>query len=314
MYGIEQKIINFFKNKKSDGLTTKNVVENTDDKNEKNVEVSTSNEEKENKENSTDGAYEQLIKNLGGYNQELQKLTGKETENAPEILSDEEIEEKVANEVDVEYDAKYKTLDDKLTSQKEKLKLQDEAHSQNAKEKNNANIEDYKQAKIDINDNAIKKGISRSSIVDEMLGKANLQFIDETNKLKSELERKLKENSQSLDDAKREYQTATQNLDVKKAVDLKNQIEKAKENQKKEIKNYYEKSWKALDNFGEISSDSEDGKKALDVFGKIISETLAYYATMPIDEARESFKNDETIKALLGKYAQSIENYLNANL
>ena len=307
MYGIEDKIIKWIKGKKADSVTVKKASNEKDEEKEVQTEQKSTQTEKSSDSKMT---YDKLIDNLTTYNKKLEELSPSEDKlKPPTSLTDSQITNKVTLELDNKYKDSYDDLKNKKLDEQQKAIKQSELIKEEADKKQSANQENYNEKVEVAKNNAIKNGVSRSSIVTSALAVIDEQYRNNIKEIKSNLQKELQKNQDKIKTAQDEYKNAVNDLDVKKAVELKQGVEKMKNEQQKMLEDYYKNSTN-LGTYNAINANGEINQEMIDVYEKIIKDTLTYYTSMPADKARESFEGDLKIKELLGNYAKTIEMYL----
>ena len=307
MYGIEDKIIKWIKGKKADSVTVKKASNEKDEEKDVQTEQKSTQTEKSSDSKMT---YDKLIDNLTTYNKKLEELSPSEDKlKPPTSLTDSQITNKVTLELDNKYKDSYDDLKNKKLDEQQKAIKQSELIKEEADKKQSANQENYNEKVEVAKNNAIKNGVSRSSIVTSALAVIDEQYRNNIKEIKSNLQKELQKNQDKIKTAQDEYKNAVNDLDVKKAVELKKGVEKMKNEQQKMLEDYYKNSTN-LGTYNAINANGEINQEMIDVYEKIIKDTLTYYTSMPADKARESFEGDLKIKELLGNYAKTIEMYL----
>ena len=307
MYGIEDKIIKWIKGKKADSVTVKKASNEKDEEKDVQTEQKSTQTEKSSDSKMT---YDKLIDNLTTYNKKLEELSPSEDKlKPPTSLTDSQITNKVTLELDNKYKDSYDDLKNKKLDEQQKAIKQSELIKEEADKKQSANQENYNEKVEVAKNNAIKNGVSRSSIVTSALAVIDEQYRNNIKEIKSNLQKELQKNQDKIKTAQDEYKNAVNDLDVKKAVELKQGVEKMKNEQQKMLEDYYKNSTN-LGTYNAINANGEINQEMIDVYEKIIKDTLTYYTSMPADKARESFEGDLKIKELLGNYAKTIEMYL----
>jgi hypothetical protein len=310
MYGIEEKIIKWIKGKKADKVTAKKAsnVEDGANDSENSQTQQTSTQTK--KTSDSKMTYDKLIENLTSYNKKLEELSPSEEElKPPTSLTDSQIKNQVTLEVDSKYNDDYDALKNDLIKTTEEIKNEYGESVEKANKKQEENTANYKESIEKAKNDALKKGVSRSSIVTSALAVIDEQYRNNIKEIKSNLQKELQKNQDKIKTAQDEYKNAVNDLDVKKAVELKQGVEKIKKEQQKMLEDYYKNSTN-LGTYNAINANGEINQEMIDVYEKIIKDSLTYYTSMPADKARESFEGDLKIKELLGNYAKTIEMYL----
>lgn len=301
MYNLSEKIVQYLKKYKDKGVI-----------------VPASLVEEEEKQKTVDEAEikrEELKKQLKTLNDELQGKKGvelSEMEYTP--LSKEQIEDKAKEGVEEKYELKKNKLDGELTKSISDLTSNSDelvVQSKTAKK----TLEDmYKEAENAVGENAIKRGISRSSIVAEQLKDLSVEKIKDTLSIDGNLASELKKNSDKIESLKADYRTAINELDLQKAIEITenvNELTKAQEEKIDEVLKYnntVKRQQAELDSKIEPPSEVEASK----IKGQIIKQAVEYYSELPKNERLTAFDNDDEILKLLGSQAGSVRNYIKA--
>lgn len=267
----------------------------------------------ENEVSKRDALKNDLIKLNDKLNQNQQKSELVEMEYTP--LTEEEIKEKATDGLDEKYQLKADELQDTLNSQKQSLEQSEKLARELADSKKQTITEEYLNFEKQLESSAIKRGIARSSIVQEQLKELGVQKIKDLLLVDDEVANKLKENSDKLSEYEKEYEKAVKSLDVEKAIEVKEKIDKITEKQNQKIEevlkynNTLKKQQVELDAMIKENSISEEEKTKINM--EIFEKAYAYYMSLPREEALKQIKSDTEIRSLLGSNYDLLIKYLN---
>lgn len=249
-------------------------------------------------------------------NSDLEGKSGKISleEMTYEPLTKEEIEQKAKLGVEEKYELKKNALDseyeDALKTQEEKVNSV--LSSANAKKEEISNLYDDLEEKLGAN--AIKRGISRSTIVSEQIRNLSTEKIKDLLKVDDSVASELKINEDKIEGLKKDYQTAVNSLNIEKAVEISDNIEKLTKEQNDKIEevlkynNTLKKEEASVNNNVKPATEIEISR----IKNEILKQAINYYSKLPKDERLSAFENDEDIKKLLGDQATLVERYIKA--
>lgn len=295
MFGIEDKILKLLKNKKSNDSVVNKESEKA---------TLTSNENKDNNEGekSVISSRDELLDEIREYNKKINISGG---DKMPQnYVSDRELTNKATEEIDKKYQRDEDIINEKLNKAEEKKELKDEKINLNDLEKKSEIEKNYQKDIQKTDDNAIKNGIQRSSIVDNQLKNLDSDKQEEYYFLDEKTKNALLENDRVYQNTKNYYENSLYELNVKKSVDLKNRLNELKAERNKILK---KSGYKPIEN---PNYNDNLSREQLDLNYEMIDRVLKYYYSMPYDERVESFLNDTEVQELLGRNAEIIERYV----
>ncbi len=315
MFNIDEKILRYLKSKKVKNepvatLTSEEVTETEP----KETKTETSNKKKEELINILKESNEELK----GKDKNADKVTLEKIDYTP--LTNEQIEELAGREAEGEYALKKNALD-KTTDEK---RAEIERNTQQVKEGVGARKEKidsaYNLVKNEVENQAIKRGISRSSIVAEQIKGLEVEKIKDYLSVDNEVASELKKYSNELEDLERNYNYAVQNLDIEKAISVREKIEELTEKQNKAIENAIEHNNKVdkdqlyIDDkyYGGVPNGDGSSKTELEIANirqKMLTSAMEYYLAMPKEERLKELEGDEEIKKLLGGLYDTLYRY-----
>ena len=209
-----------------------------------------------------------------------------------------EYEKEIKEDVDEKYKPQELKLKDDLDLKEEKKNDKIESLEEESKKTLNSIDDKYKKLSKEAQGDSIKSGLSRSSILGEKLKDLGLSKYDEYMVNQENLDNKKEDLNKEFDYYKKEYENAINNLNVKKAIEIKNLLEKMRENNG--------------EHYSSIDNDLITKEKNK-LYTNIVNEVLNYYSQMPKSEALKEFRSDAELKQLLKEHAKTIENYLRIN-
>lgn len=322
MINVHEKVLQYFKKHNvGDDVKIKNLNETLTEVEPKST-ASISETKSEVKSKNSDataysGGKSSLISKLQSLDNKLNGVVETEELKPMEYtpLTEEEIKVKASEGMDekygVELDALANETAKKLTDiEKSNAKLNANAVSQ--KEKIDAI---YKDAQERVEDSAIKRGISRSSIVQEQIKDLDVEKIKDTLSVDQNLAEELKYNSDKISELETDYLIAVNKLNVKKAIEISEKIQDLTDKQNKKIdevlkyNNTIKRQQASLDNDG-ANTVSEKEKRAIKK--QMVEEALGYYMSLPVDQAKKELAEDEDIQLLLGDSLKLVQGYVNS--
>ncbi len=231
-------------------------------------------------------------------------------------LTDKEIEDKASETVDKKYALKENALETKKDSAVKNLELKNQELKDGAKDKKDAVEQAYTELEKDLNSNAIKRGIARSSIVSEQIKNLGVQKIRDLLGVDEKVADEIKVNSDKIVTLEQEYVQAIDNLSIEKAIELGDAIEKLKKEQDEKLEKVlkYNNDIKKQQTALNEKSTSLSKTEIADIKSKMVNAVLEYYNSLPKEERLLAFESDEDILELLGENASLVERYLRATV
>ena len=322
MINVHEKVLQYFKKHNvGDDVKIKNLNQTAVESEPKLTATITETNSEVKSENSTATAYSggksSLITKLQALDNKLNGVV--ETEELKPIeytpLTEEQIKVKASEGMDEKYGAEIDALANetakKLTNiEKSNAELNANAVSQ--KEKIDAI---YKDAQEKVEESAIRRGISRSSIVQEQIKDLDVEKIKDTLSVDQNLAEELKYNSDKISELETDYLVAVNKLNVKKAIEISEKIQDLTDKQNKKIEevlkynNTIKRQQASLnDNAGSTVSD----KEKRDIKKQMVEEALNYYMSLPADQAKKELEGDEDVQLLLGDSLKLVQGYVNS--
>lgn len=251
------------------------------------------------KSKSKDKTREEMIDTISNYYKDISKLESDtpmiKIPNEDGIIPEHEKE--IQEDVNEKYKAQELKLKDDLELKEKKAQDKiDKLDAENIADLDKIDSEYAKKSKS-VQTDSIKSGLSRSSIVGEKLKSLGLEKLDEYAKSKGNLLSDKESVQKEIENYQKEYENAINNLNVKKAVEIKNKLEKF-------IKENGDPSYVPTNDEKEIRKEKDR------IYYEIVNEVLNYYYQMSPEKALEEYRNDKELKKLLKDHAKTVENYL----
>ena len=297
MINISEKIIQYLKKQKDKGVVTLSGYEE--------------NESADNTANKDREAFKTELLKLkaelegAGADVKLQKM-----EYTP--LTEEEINKKATSAVD----EKYALKKDALTSNFENDLKQTEQKAKDIKENSQVKKQEldglYSALEEKLSANAVKRGISRSSIIAEQIKNLGLEKVKDVLNIDNETASAIEKNAQMIDELKVKYQKAVSNLDLEKAIEINENIEKIKKEQESKIEEVLKYNNLVTRQEAELKQEvGEPSKLEISkIKSQMIKQAVDYYSKLPKEKRLEAFLADEEILELLGEDSYVIGNYI----
>lgn len=257
-----------------------------------------------------------LLNTIDMYKKEQERI-----QNIPDVTfeektyvpkTDEEIKKEVEGEISDFYNLKEQSLKDKKQSVIDNYNDVKSDKEQIAKDKKTQIDALYNELNEKISNNAIKRGLQRSSIVSEQLKDSNAMKISDFLKVDENLKNDLSKIEEEVVKAQNDYASAVSELNFKKALEMNEKVEKLKaeeEKKLKEILEYNEKSKEDAIKANDILN-KQKSDEIISYKGKIVGEVLKYFYALPHGERYDAFVADTELQNLLGDYAEYIGRFL----
>ncbi len=301
MFNFSEKVLQYLKKLKEKGevVPTSTVEEK-------------SYEEEKNYDSEKDALKSELIK----LNLELKGQGGKVSleEMTYEPLTKEEIEEKAKKSVEEKYSLKKDALDKELDNSLNLAKESGEAIVASSKAKKGEIEKLYESLEEKLGTNALKRGISRSTIVSEQIRNLSTEKIKDLLQVDDSVATELKKNDDKIEKLKSDYISAVNNLNVEKAIEINDNIEsitKAQNDKIEEVLKYnnnVKKEEATINNKVEPVTEIQKSR----INNEIIKQAINYYSKIPKDKRMDEFYADKDILELLGDQSYIIAGYLKA--
>ena len=170
----------------------------------------------------------------------------------------------------------------------------------------------YSALEEKLSNNAVKRGISRSSIIAEQIKNLGLEKVKDVLNIDNETASAIENNAQMIDELKVKYQKAVSNLDLEKAIEINENIEKIKKEQESKIEEVLKYNNLVTRQEAELKQEvGEPSKLEISkIKSQMIKQAVDYYSKLPKEKRLEAFLADEEILELLGEDSYVIGNYI----
>lgn len=318
MISIHEKILQYFKNHNiGSGIKLTNANDDEEDKNKtQKVEESKETEVVAVEPTSTSSsARKSLVAKLKALDEKLKGSKNEEILQTIEYtpLTEEEIKEKASEGMDLKYGVKLDDLANVTAKKIGDVEKSNENLTKTATEQKEILDLLYKDAEEKVEQSAIKRGISRSSIVQEQIKGLGVEKIKDVLQIDKTLASELKDNSNKISELESEYLTAVNKLNVEKALEISEKIQDLTEKQNKKIEEvlkYNNTVKRQLAEMEEKGITPLVGKEKREVKKQMLEEALNYYMSIPKEQALKELDEDGEVQLLLGDIASMVRNYV----
>ncbi|MBR3804206.1 MAG: hypothetical protein IKJ14_02530 [Clostridia bacterium] len=297
MVNISEKLIQYLKKQKDKGVVTLTGYE------EKESDDNTANKDRE--------AFKTELLKLkaelegAGADVKLQKM-----EYTP--LTEEEINKKATSAVDEKYALKKNALTDSYENDLKQTEQKAKDIKENSQVKKQELDGLYSALEEKLSNNAVKRGISRSSIIAEQIKNLGLEKVKDVLNIDNETASAIEKNAQMIDELTDKYQKAVSNLDLEKAIEINENIEKIKKEQESKLEEVLKYNNLVTRQGAELKQEvGEPSKLEISkIKSQMIKQAVDYYSKLPKESRLEAFLADEEILELLGEDSYVIGNYI----
>ncbi len=322
MISIHEKILQYFKKHNvGDDVKIKNLSETSQDNTSKSASkiVETSSEVKT--DNSSASAYSSdkssLVAKLKALDQQMKGVDETEVLEMMEYtpLTEEEIKNKAKEGMDEKYGAEIDVLANETAKKLSDIEKSNNILNANALSQKEKLEVLYDDAQKKVEDSALRRGISRSSIVQEQIKELDVEKIKDTLLIDQNLATELKYNSDKISQLETDYLTAVNKLNVKKALEISDKIEDLtkKQNDKiEEVLKYNNSIKKQQASLAENGTSAVSETEKRNIKKQMVDEALNYYLSLPVDVAKKEFEEDGEIQLLLGDSLDLVRRYINS--
>ncbi|MBR6737841.1 MAG: hypothetical protein IKL82_05715 [Clostridia bacterium] len=319
MFNIEEKILKYLKGKK---VKSEPIVKLTS---EEEVEEKKPSEEVTETESSVNS---ELHKSLKESNKKLQGVIDKESDRV--VLdkieytpkTEEEIKKTASEAVEEEFSLKKNALDKDLKDKTQAVEKKASEVEKGVSAQKDSIENAYNNLESQVENQAVKRGIARSSIIAEQLKGLGVEKIKDLLAVDDKVATTLKGYNDELQALKSDYEYAVENLNTEKAIAVRERIEKLLKEQNEKIEevlkynNTVDKNQLYIDDkyyggvdSGEESSQISESEKAK-IRQKMITDTISHFGAMPKAERLKAFESDEELQELLGDLYKTVERYI----
>lgn len=317
MISIHEKILQYFKNHNIGSGVKLTSANDEEDKNKtQKVEESKETEVVAVEPTGTSSsARKSLVAKLKALDEKLKGSNDEEILQTIEYtpLTEEEIKEKASEGMDLKYGVKLDDLANVTAKKIGDVEKSNENLTKTASEQKEILDLLYKDAEEKVEQSAIKRGISRSSIVQEQIKGLGVEKIKDVLQIDKTLASELKDNSNKISELESDYLTAVNKLNVEKALEISEKIQDLTEKQNKKIEEvlkYNNTVKRQLAEMEEKGINPLVGKEKREVKKQMLEEALNYYMSIPKEQALKEFDEDGEIQLLLGDIASMVRNYV----
>ena len=235
-----------------------------------------------------------------------------------EKLTESQLLKDAEEQVGKVYDKKVQDLTNSTTEKIDKINLQSQEATKKAETQKDKLEKTYDELDKKASNDAIKKGVQRSSIISEKIKNLSKSKIQEVLNVDNEVADTLYKNNTQIKNLEEEYKKSIANLQTAKAVDVQEKLnDLIREQDKKivEIINYNnaikkeeERQNKELENIYSI-----EGKEKVDALERDkLTKVLNYFFSIPKEQALKELEEPD-MKELLGSSATIVSRYLSVS-
>ena len=230
-------------------------------------------------------------------------------------LTEDEIADKAKQGVEEIYGLKIGDLDDQKAKKLNAIEKDSEVLKQQANAQKRKLEELYSDAQEKVEQSAIKRGISRSSIVQEQIKDLSIEKIKDELSIDYSLASELKNNSDKISELESDYVKAINKLNVEKAVEISQKIDELTEKQNEKIEevlkynNTVKRQLASMKDEGYVPENNKENTK---IRQNMLQEALNYYMSLPKEEAIKRFNEDNDVRQILGDLSTMLERYIKA--
>ena len=317
MISIHEKILQYFKNHNiGSGIKLTNSNDDEEKKDAIKIEESSETEIKADEPSvKTSSSKNDFVSKLKVLDDKLKGVNSDKTLQTIEYtpLTEEEIKQKASEGMDLKYGAKLDDLASVTAKKINDVEKSNENLTKTANEQKDVLDLLYKDAEEKVEQSAIKRGISRSSIVQEQIKGLGVEKIKDLFQIDRTLASELKDNSDKISELESDYLTAVNKLNVEKALEISDKIQDLTEKQNKKIEDvlkYNNTVKRQLAEMEEKENSPLVGEKAREIKRQMLDEALNYYMALPKEEALKEFDEDEEVQLLLGDLKTMVRRYI----
>lgn len=283
----------------------------------KNTVETVASEVSANETDSQNDKKKQLLDKLTVLNRQLEGIKEPPTLEMMEYtpLSEEEIAKKASEGLEESYGLKFNDLENQTLKKIDAIEKNSDLMTAKAGEQKEKLQSLYKDAEEKLEQSAIKRGVSRSSIVSEQLKNLSVEKIKDELNIDYNLASELKNNSDKIVELESDYLNAVNKLNVEKALELSERIQDLtdKQNDKiEEVLKYNNTIKRQLKSFENDKVVPPTEKEKTKIKQNMLQEALNYYLSIPKEEALKRFESDYDVKYVLGDLADVLANYIKA--
>ena len=260
---------------------------------------------------------EDLLKDLKNFNEQIEQGIANVNKNQLSLTrleydapTDDEIIKLASESLESKYKQKKDSLTD-LTTEKKNVFLSaiERAKENSQREKIEVN-DSFEKAKQSVENNALKRGMARSSVVVNEVGQLERQKNSQLGEVDRELTEKIEGINSQINSLEAELSQSIKDLDMEKAVELNEKITTLKEERKAkqdEVIKYNNSISETETKYNNSYANGVGGETIKELTNRINKEkvqtALNYYTQLPTEElALESLQEDIDVISAMGEY------------
>lgn len=260
---------------------------------------------------------EDLLKDLKNFNEQIEQGIANVNKNQLSLTrleydapTDDEIIKLASESLESKYKQKKDSLTDLTTEKKNDfLSAIERAKENSQREKIEVN-DNFEKAKQSVENNALKRGMARSSVVVNEVGQLERQKNSQLGEVDRELTEKIEGINSQINSLEAELSQSIKDLDMEKAVELNEKITALKEERKAkqdEVIKYNNSISETETKYNNSYANGVGGEAVKELTNRINKEkvqtALNYYTQLPTEElALESLQADIDVISAMGEY------------
>ena len=260
---------------------------------------------------------EDLLKDLKNFNEQIEQGIANVNKNQLSLTrleydapTDDEIIKLASESLESKYKQKKDSLTDLTTEKKNDfLSAIERAKENSQREKIEVN-DSFEKAKQSVENNALKRGMARSSVVVNEVGQLERQKNSQLGEVDRELTEKIEGINSQINSLEAELSQSIKDLDMEKAVELNEKITALKEDRKAkqdEVIKYNNSINETETKYNNSYANGVGGEAVKELTNRINKEkvqtALNYYTQLPTEElALESLQGDIDVISAMGEY------------
>ena len=248
---------------------------------------------------------------------EERKKTYTFDEMAFDTRTDDDLKAQAKQGLNEKYDLKTQALIEENAQKEKSLRDKKDEIAETTEKLNAATEKRYEAAKENANNDAIKRGIARSSIISELLKEYDKEKLETTENRYSDAQKRISEIDDEIDGLSRDLNSSLKKFDMEKAIEINDRLEELKSEREKknaeaiEFNNRVKQDMlKYAEKLKEAAGENEYEKQADDYRTKIAFALTEYYAGLSKAEATEDFEKSGYEKLLTPTGAKMVKNYI----
>ena len=259
---------------------------------------------------------EKLINNAYKKGEEYKK-TYTFDKMASDTRTDEDLKAQAEQGLNEKYDLKTQALIEENAQKEKSLRDKKDEIAETTEKLNAATEKRYEAAKENANNDAIKRGIARSSIISELLKEYDKEKLKTTENRYSDAQKRISEIDDEIDGLSRDLNASLKKFDMEKAIEINDRLEELKAEREKKNKEAIEFNnrvkqdmLKYAEKLKEAAGENEYEKQADEYKTKIAFALTDYYAGLGKSEALKDFEKSGYEKLLTPAGSKMVKNYI----